>query len=75
VKLAFTGPRFHEAVLQLDRKVSEVIEALAQRGVIGGYDLSRRYPELGNALLVCATETRTNEDIAVYAKAMAEVMK
>jgi glycine dehydrogenase subunit 1 len=75
VKLAFSGPRFHEAVLQLDRKVSEVIEALAQRGVIGGYDLSRRYPDLGNALLVCATETRTNEDIAVYAKALAEVMK
>jgi glycine dehydrogenase subunit 1 len=75
VKLAFNGPRFHEAVLQLDRKVSDVIEALAQRSIIGGYDLSGRYPELGNALLVCATETRTNEDIAAYAKALAEVMK
>ena len=59
VKLAFDGPRFHEAVLQLDRKVGDVLEALAQRGIIGGYDLSRHYPELGNALLVCATEMRT----------------
>ncbi|MBB6094343.1 glycine dehydrogenase subunit 1 [Povalibacter uvarum] len=75
VKLAFAGPRFHEAVLQLDRKVSDVIEALASRGIIGGFDLSRRYPELGNALLVCATETRTDEDIAAYAKALAEVLK
>jgi glycine dehydrogenase subunit 1 len=75
VKLAFTGPRFHEAVLQLDRKVADVIEALAARGIIGGFDLSRRYPELGNALLVCATETRTDEDIAAYAKALAEVLK
>ncbi len=75
VKLAFNGPRFHEAVLQLDRNVGEVLEALVQRGVIGGYDLSRKYPELGNALLVCATETRTDEDIAAYAKALAEVMK
>lgn len=75
VKLAFSGPRFHEAVLQLDRKVSDVLEALAQRGVIGGYDLSRRYPELGNALLVCATETRMEEDIAKYADALREVMK
>ena len=41
---------------------------------IGGYDLSRQYPELGNALLVCATETRTSEDIQTYAKALAEVM-
>jgi glycine dehydrogenase subunit 1 len=75
VKLAFAGPRFHEAVLQLDRKVSDVIEALASRGIIGGFDLSRRYPELGNALLVCATETRTDEDIATYAKSLAEVLK
>ena len=74
VKLAFNGPKFHEAVLQLDRKVSDVLEALAQRGIIGGYDLSRRYPELGNALLVCATETRNSEDIAAYARALGEVL-
>lgn len=74
VKLAFNGPRFHEAVLQLDRKVSEVIEALASDGIIAGFDLSRKYPELGNALLVCATETRTSEDIELYAKALREVM-
>ncbi|HEV8331501.1 MAG TPA: aminomethyl-transferring glycine dehydrogenase subunit GcvPA [Steroidobacteraceae bacterium] len=75
VKLAFSGPRFHEAVLQLDRTPGEVIEALTKRGIVGGYDLSRQYPELGNALLVCATETRTDEDIAAYAAALAEVMK
>jgi glycine dehydrogenase subunit 1 len=75
VKLAFAGPRFHEAVLQLDRKVSDVLEALAKRGIVGGYDLSRQYPDLGNALLVCATETRTDEDIAAYVAAMGEVMK
>jgi glycine dehydrogenase subunit 1 len=75
VKLAFNGPRFHEAVLQLDRKVSDVLEALVQRGIVGGYDLSTHYPELGNALLVCATEMRTDDDIAAYAKALAEVVK
>lgn len=75
VKLLFGGARFHEAVLQLDRKPAEVLEALAQRGIIGGFDLSRRYPELGNALLVCATETRSSEDVAAYAKALEEVMK
>jgi glycine dehydrogenase subunit 1 len=75
VKLAFGGPRFHEAVLTLDRKPGEVLEALARRGIVGGYDLSRQYPELGNALLVCATEMRTDEDIDLYAKALAEVTK
>jgi len=75
VKLAFSGPRFHEAVLQLDRKVSDVLDALAKRGIVGGYDLSRQYSDLGNALLVCATETRTDEDIAQYAKILGEVLK
>ena len=35
-----------------------VLEALAARGIVGGYDLTPHYPALGNALLVCATETR-----------------
>jgi glycine dehydrogenase subunit 1 len=75
VSLVFNGPRFHEAVLRLDRKVDAVLEQLAAKGVVGGYDLSRHYPELGNALLVCATEMRTDDDIERYAAALAEVMK
>lgn len=75
VKLAFDKPRFHEAVLLLDRPVAPVIGALAERGIIGGYDLSADYPELGNALLVCATETRTAADIKAYADALADTLK
>lgn len=75
VKLAFEGPRFHEAVLQLDRPVAPVVAELARRGIVGGFDLSNDYPELGNALLVCATETRTPADIKTYADALAETLK
>jgi glycine dehydrogenase subunit 1 len=75
VSLAFNGPRFHEAVIQLDRKVEDVLEKLAAAGIVGGLDLSRLYPELGNALLACATEMRTDEDINRYAATLAEVMK
>ncbi len=75
VRVAFGGPRFHEAVLQLDRPVRGVLEALAARGIVGGVDISRDYPSLGNALLVCATETCTPEDIATYARALADVMQ
>jgi glycine dehydrogenase subunit 1 len=67
IRCAFAGPRFHEAVLLLDRPVAPLLEALAADGIIGGYDLSREYPELGHALLVCATETRTAADIGRYA--------
>ncbi|HET9864516.1 MAG TPA: aminomethyl-transferring glycine dehydrogenase subunit GcvPA [Steroidobacteraceae bacterium] len=75
VKLAFEKPRFHEAVLLLDRPVAPVLAELARRGIVGGFDLSADYPELGNALLVCATETRTAADIKAYADALAETLK
>jgi glycine dehydrogenase subunit 1 len=75
VRLAFEGPRFHEAVLLLDRPVPAVLESLAARGIVGGYDLTPHYPALGPALLVCATETRTDEDIELYARALTETLK
>lgn len=74
VSLVFSGPRFHEAVLQLDRPVADVLEKLAAAGIVGGLDLTRLYPELGNALLVCATEMRTDADIERYAATLADVM-
>jgi glycine dehydrogenase subunit 1 len=75
VRLLFKGPRFHEAVLQLSRNVGEVLETLARHNIIGGFDLSRHYPELGNALLVCATEMRTEDDVQTYARALQEILK
>jgi len=75
VSVAFDGPRFHEAVLRLDRPVGPVLDALAERGVLGGYDLTADFPQLGNALLVCATETKTEQDIEAYAGALKEVMR
>jgi glycine dehydrogenase subunit 1 len=74
VKRAFTAPHFHEAVLLLDRPPAAVLAALARRGILGGLDLSERYPELGHAMLVCATETKLGVDIDSYAAALADVM-
>jgi glycine dehydrogenase subunit 1 len=74
VKAAFTAPRFHEAVLLLDRPVAPVLGSLARRGIFGGLDLADRYPELGHALLVCATETKVQTDIDSYAGALADIM-
>lgn len=74
VRRAFGSAHFHEAVLLLDRPVAPVLEALAARGIEGGCDLARHYPELGHALLVCATETRSSEDIAMYARELGAVL-
>jgi glycine dehydrogenase subunit 1 len=68
VKRAFSGHCFHEAVIQLDRPVAPVLAALQTQGILGGHDLSADYPELGNALLICATETKTAADLQRYAQ-------
>ena len=74
VERAFDGPHFHELALKLDRPAAPVLAALAERGIFGGYDLSRAYPELGNALLVCATETKTRADLEAYRDALEDIM-
>jgi glycine dehydrogenase subunit 1 len=74
VEVIFDRPGFHEAAIRLPRPVSEVLVALEDRGIIGGLDLSTDYPELGNALLVCATETKTADDLQQFASALADVL-
>lgn len=74
VERLFEGPHFHEVALKLDRPVQAVLQELARAGVLGGFDLSRGCPELGNALLVCATETKDREDLRRYAEAMRQAM-
>jgi glycine dehydrogenase subunit 1 len=68
VTRAFARPVFHEAVLRLPQPVADVLSALEAEKILGGYSLTAHYPELGEALLVCATETRTPADIARYAQ-------
>jgi glycine dehydrogenase subunit 1 len=75
VRARFMGPRFHEAAISLDRPAGAVLEQLAERGIIGGLDLGEHYPELADAILVCATETKTAADIKTYAEALADVLK
>jgi glycine dehydrogenase subunit 1 len=67
VTRVFSRPVFHEAVLRLDMPVADALRALEPQGILGGFDLADHYPELGQALLICATETRSPADIDQYA--------
>ena len=66
VSRVFSGAGFHEAVIRLPRLVAPILDQLADGGIFGGFDLGRHFPELGSALLVCATETRTEAEIRLY---------
>jgi glycine dehydrogenase subunit 1 len=75
VRRVFARAGFHEIVLGLERPVAPVLAALSARGIEGGLDLLDYYPELGPAVLLCATETKTMADIDRYAHALAEVLR
>ncbi len=62
----FDRPVFHETVVRSSLPVGELLRALEGQGILAGYNLSVDYPELGEAMLVCATETRTSGDLEKY---------
>lgn len=75
VEPIFERSFFHEAALRLQAPVSEVLRSLAAYNVLGGADVGRHFPQVGNGLLVCATEQRTAPDIAHYANLLARIMR
>jgi len=60
-------PFFKEFVVSFDgtraKTVERVNRELLKRGIIGGKDLSKEFPEMGQSSLYCVTEARTAEDI------------
>jgi len=74
VETAFSSPAFHENVLRLGAPAGDILRSLAAHNVLGGYDLAEDYPELGDAVLVCATELRTAVEMDEYATKLARIM-
>jgi glycine dehydrogenase subunit 1 len=71
-KLLFNGaPRFHEFVLSTAEPAAQWNQRLMDEMIVGGVELSRWYPELGNATLWCATEMVTRETIDTAAQVLA----
>ena len=74
VRRRFSGDFFHEAVLTLDMPVATVCDELRAAGIIAGYALGKPFPELGESLLVCTTETRNQADLQHYASTMSRCL-
>jgi glycine dehydrogenase subunit 1 len=68
---------FNEFAVQLPKPAEAVVEALAQKNILGGVPAARfypTYPELKNVLLLAATETNTVGDIDTLVAALKEVL-
>ena len=58
------------------KNAAEVVEKLAAKRILGGVPVSRLYPKeagLSDLLLLAATETTTEEDMAALIGALKEV--
>ncbi|MEW9500401.1 aminomethyl-transferring glycine dehydrogenase subunit GcvPA [Jeotgalibacillus marinus] len=68
IEIMDEGFTFNEFVIKLDRPVSDVNEALLQKGFIGGYDLGRDFEDREHQMLIAVTEQRTKEEIDIFVK-------
>ncbi|MEJ2529889.1 MAG: hypothetical protein P8Z39_07425, partial [Gammaproteobacteria bacterium] len=75
VETVFDRPVFHEQVVRLPLSAQDVLHTLSTRNIQGGYDLSKEYPELSDAVLVCATEKRTQDEINLFAEELDRVVQ
>lgn len=66
----FSAPVYNEFALVCP-DAHFVNAKLREEGIVGGYELSKDYPELGQALLFCATEMLSKNDI----DRVAEILK
>ena len=69
----FKHPFFDEFAVAAPLPATQLNAALRSRGIIGGYDLSRDYPELGDAVLFSVTEARTRNDIDALVAALEDI--
>ena len=74
VERFFDGPIFNEFVVRLPRSAESVVEDLLAEGIHAGLPLGDYFPDMQNALLVCATEKRTSAEIKRYASALESLL-
>lgn len=67
---------FNEIAIRVPGNAQKLVDALAEKGVVGGVAMSRLNPKAGmdDVLITCATEMNTDDDIRAYADALKKVI-
>ena len=66
-------PFFNEFLIRCPKPVSMINLAIEEHFIIGGYDVSKDYPEMKNCMLVAITEKISKEDIDTFCDVLHEV--
>jgi len=68
-------PFFNEFVIACPKPAAEINRALLQHQIIGGLALDRFYPDMGDRMLVCATEIHSRPMLDAFVQALKEVAR
>lgn len=72
VSLKFSAPTFNEFVISTSRASADVLKELKKRGVTGGIDISKYYPD-EKGILICVTEKNGKDGVEKYVEALKDV--
>lgn len=74
----FKGINFKEFVVDFNdtgKPVEEINKKLIDKGIFGGKDLSKDFPEMGQCGLYCVTEIHMKEDIDILVDSIKEIVE
>lgn len=75
VEIVFENALFHEIVVRFPCSVETILKKLGEKNIQGGFALNKFYPELGECLLICVTETKTEEDIEFFVNELKQILQ
>ncbi|MCU5746356.1 aminomethyl-transferring glycine dehydrogenase subunit GcvPA [Staphylococcus sp. SQ8-PEA] len=67
------APTYNEFVVEFNKPVSEINDALIKEGFIGGFDLGEATDQFKNHMLVAVTELRTKDEINTFIQKAGEL--
>lgn len=78
VRLKFSAPSFQEFTVDFTdtgKSIAEINQALLEKGIFGGFNLSNDFPELGQSALYSVTEVTGQEQIEMLVSTLADILK
>ncbi|GAA0121557.1 aminomethyl-transferring glycine dehydrogenase subunit GcvPA [Clostridium faecium] len=72
-KPLFNKPFFKEFAIKSEISPCEINDKLLDANILGGYNLSKSYPQYENSMLLSVTEKRTRKEIDTLVKVMEEI--
>jgi len=74
-RLPFSAPIYNEFVVRMPEPVEEINRRLRERGIIGGLDLGRFFPEMSDCCLFCVTEMNSREEMDRLLESLGEITR